>query len=223
MGSIELGQLVGNFSAGFNIPKDASVLTTFEVHFSEGFRKIMHLYQQNYRLETDCQVCFTPQNTQVNLISYCEKCSVSFHQHCYGIEESVTVCDVCRRQEKGQKCYFCCKKYSHQLPLKFSKGIFFHVTCFVANNQLHLYNCRPLAVSRKTLAEIVPTKEECNICQKSQGLKYQCRECPLQYHLLCAYLNGLEVEFSYDEKKRSKQVSLQVSCPWHNQTLSQLQ
>ncbi|XP_025191836.1 lysine-specific demethylase 4C-like [Melanaphis sacchari] len=118
----------------------------------------------------------------------CEKCYLTVHKVCYGINVDTSkhwLCDRCMKNAIVARCAYC--------PLKggvlkqFKNNVWSHAEC-----HLLVHGSYPLTIKTFTTASIIDQK--CIICNLSSGNCFRCSEgsCDAWFHISCGIFTGFD-------------------------------
>lgn len=146
-----------------------------------------------------CSVCNT-EDTQTNVIIFCDSCNVAVHQECYGIifiPPGPWLCRPCIQKNKTVTRPYCCVCPEIGGPLKqTSCGTWVHIWCAIWINELSFGNWHYLEPVEGI--EKVPASRwrlVCSICKAKHGACIQCsnKNCFTAFHVSCAMKIGLQM------------------------------
>lgn len=136
----------------------------------------------------NCSLCTDPEMDD-NLIHTCQKCSVSVHALCYGIEDpgSKWLCSLCQKNISGSvKCALChqkdgafkpttCGKWVHAVCALFTEGVYFK-----DNQKMEPVNIRQVPA--------INFGQKCAFCTHKYGACGNCSKdgCKNHIHVTCA-------------------------------------
>ena len=146
-----------------------------------------------------CSVCNT-EETQTNVIIFCDSCNVAVHQECYGIifiPPGPWLCRPCIQKNKTITKPYCCVCPEIGGPLKqTSCGTWVHIWCAIWITELSFGNWHYLEPVEGI--EKVPASRwrlVCSICKVKHGACIQCsnKNCFTAFHVSCAMKIGLQM------------------------------
>ena len=146
--------------------------------------------------QADCAVCLDGTSSDENAILFCDMCSLSVHQKCYGVikvPEEIWLCKRCLYSPAATaNCCLCsCKSGALKRSLD---GKWAHIVCAFWIPEVNFGSDR----SREPVMgmDTIPSmrwKLTCFVCnQKGKGACLQCQHsnCLTAYHASCAQLVG---------------------------------
>ncbi|ESN97387.1 hypothetical protein HELRODRAFT_85492 [Helobdella robusta] len=146
--------------------------------------------------QADCAICLDGSSNEENAILFCDMCSLSVHQRCYGVvrvPDEIWLCKRCLHSPAAAaNCCLCpCKSGALKRALD---GRWAHVTCTFWIPEVSFGD----ETTREPIMgiELVSSarwKLVCYICsQKNKGACLQCQysNCNVAYHATCAQLVG---------------------------------
>lgn len=160
-----------------------------------------------YKNDSECCVCFDINTNETNdcntlyttissPIIFCDKCNVSFHQSCYGINaipDGEYICDLCRnnslKNSQHITCILCCSSFG--AFKKMEKNRYLHVTCVLLSNKYYFDDYYMLNNIKELNNGCTDEEEfECVVCKKKEGEITRCECCLKAYHFFCVYFIG---------------------------------
>lgn len=173
---------------------------------------------EDYLKDSECCICFKIFNEDdeklKNPLVYCEKCNVSVHAKCYGIQGKLErnikfVCDLCKRyhnlnQRENIKCALCLSPNGAMKMIDDENWA--HVTCIFLSRKYYfkdylMMNTVVKLESANGLLENSVSNNICVICRNKGGELTKCEKCNSWYHFFCAYFDGANIKFDYNERK----------------------
>ncbi|KAG0655876.1 nuA3 HAT complex component nto1 [Maudiozyma exigua] len=146
-----------------------------------------------------CSVCNT-EETQTNVIIFCDSCNIAVHQECYGIifiPPGPWLCRPCIQKNKTVTKPYCCVCPEIGGPLKqTSCGTWVHIWCTIWITELSFGNWHYLEPVEGI--EKIPASRwrlVCSICKVKHGACIQCsnKNCFTAFHVTCAMKIGLQM------------------------------
>lgn len=159
-----------------------------------------------------CSLCTDPE-TEKNRVLKCEKCHISVHMMCYGIEQfsKTWKCSPCRSGRDGIVCALCrqvggamkktvCQKWVHVICTLFTDG-----TRFVDKKKME-----PIDISRVSNSK---RNKICVFCEKTTGFCCRCFKtgCQNRLHITCAQNNVCLKE----EIQKGDKINFRAYCATH--------
>ena len=203
---------IEKISNGFNINKTYHILFehllitehTENLHINQEDIYKEHLnikkekVQKFYKDESNCCICFdlADDDYRYYKIIYCDKCGLSIHPNCYGLETvpNEFYCDKCKIAPNLKiKCFLC---QNENGALKYCKILnsWAHVTCVLFSDNFMFENYYKLNnIIFKDEKIIVNNDKKCEICNNFKGDLFKCKCCGKFYHFFCFYFMGGEL------------------------------
>lgn len=188
-------------------------------------------YEQ-FANDSECCVCFDINNENdyaSTQILFCDKCNVSFHQTCYGVQsipEGDYICDLCKKTgSKAQfiHCELCGSKGGAMKQIG-NEMQFAHVTCVLFSKKFFFRNFFLMNEIGKAEDEksVISDKElPCEICKNSLGETEKCQCCGKNYHFFCIYFFGGKIKYDYEyspyTSNNKKMIYKIIQCQNENQ------
>lgn len=163
-----------------------------------------------------CEICNRYESDPHNSIIFCDSCNLAVHQECYGvifIPEGHWYCRRCLNETKNLYCEFCPSKTGAFKQL--TNGSWAHLLCGIFIPELSLKS----TIYMETIEGIerIPKsrwKLTCFICKlktnngKRRSACVQCsnRNCFVSYHITCAKMAKLKIEFLSNDEPDKKSI-----------------
>ena len=163
---------------------------------------LIQLARDQFKNDSECCVCFDINNDSDSStqIIFCDKCNVSFHLSCYGIQnipEGSYICDLCKSNIKNVECVICLHKGGAMKQISNEKWA--HVTCVILSR--HFYFDDYYLLTNIKQSESSEDLSICSECKRSQGEKEICECCGRPYHYFCIYFKGGVIQYEEKDKR----------------------
>ncbi|XP_008183316.1 lysine-specific demethylase 4C [Acyrthosiphon pisum] len=137
----------------------------------------------------------------------CEKCYLTVHKVCYGINVDTSIhwlCDRCMKNKMLATCVYCPLKGGALKEFKFNAWA--HVEC-----HLLVHGSSPLTVN--TFSTDFSTNQKCVICNLTCGSCFRCSEgdCNAWFHISCGIFAG----FDYQIDRKNKHILIHCISHCH--------
>ena len=156
-------------------------------------------YRQ-FKNDSECCVCLNidAEDEATTPIVFCDKCNVSFHQSCYGIQRIPSgeyLCNLCVKVLSGKKnikCSLCRSAFGALKQVEKEKWA--HVTCIILSRCYVFRDYSEMSKVIKISSDDYVNHNCCRICESNKGVIKPCKCCGKFYHFFCGYFNGNEIE-----------------------------
>lgn len=126
-----------------------------------------------------CAVCLELDETDDNLIVFCDKCSVPVHQYCYGvavIPEGPWYCNVCAIEGMDVASTLCdlCLQPSGALKPTTVPHRWVHLKCATWIPEVYCMDCSVMEPYNLERVDRNRFRLKCGVCKKVKGACIQC-------------------------------------------------
>jgi hypothetical protein len=170
----------------------------------ENDQKISECQKSEQEIESDCAVCFSPENSFTHPVIYCSGCEQGVHLACMNLREIPSenyYCVSCqfKNDDRSPSCYICKNKGFMLLQVVGDNSFAYHMFCvFATKSWNEIYD------SQKCTKLKTKCKSRCLYCDKlnlKNSKMLKCSQCKsVTFHSLCAFFNGLYFGIEFDSE-----------------------